>query len=63
MNNTYAIIVDNLVKRYDHVPAVDHVSFRVEKGEIFGFLGPNGAGKTTTVRMLTGIIKADQGSL
>ena len=62
MNNTYAIIVDNLVKRYDHVPAVDHVSFRVEKGEIFGFLGPNGAGKTTTVRMLTGIIKADQGS-
>ena len=40
---------------------MDHISFEVRKGEIFGFLGPNGAGKTTTVRMLTGVIKADQG--
>jgi ABC-2 type transport system ATP-binding protein len=61
-NNGYAIIVENLSKRYDQVLAVDHVSFRVGKGEIFGFLGPNGAGKTTTVRMLTGVIRADEGS-
>ena len=41
--------------------AVDHISFQVEKGEFFGFLGPNAAGKTTTIRMLTGIIKPDEG--
>ena len=43
------------------VTAVDHINFEVQKGEIFGFLGPNGAGKTTTLRMLTGIIKPDEG--
>jgi ABC-2 type transport system ATP-binding protein len=42
--------------------AVDHVSFKVKQGELFGFLGPNGAGKTTTIRMLTGIIRADEGN-
>jgi ABC-2 type transport system ATP-binding protein len=51
-----------LTKRYGRLTAVDHVSFKVKKGEIFGFLGPNGAGKTTTMRMLTGIIKPDEGS-
>jgi ABC-2 type transport system ATP-binding protein len=61
-NNVYAIIVENLAKRYGQVLAVDHVSFRVGKGEIFGFLGPNGAGKTTTLRMLTGVIKSNEGS-
>jgi len=42
--------------------AVDHISFKVKKGELFGFLGPNGAGKTTTIRMLTGVIKPDEGA-
>ena len=42
--------------------AVDHVSFQVQKGELFGFLGPNAAGKTTTIRMLTGVIKPDEGT-
>jgi len=42
--------------------AVDHISFKVKKGEIFGFLGPNAAGKTTTIRMLTGVIKPDEGT-
>ena len=56
------IQVDNLTKRYGKLLAVDHISFKVEQGEFFGFLGPNGAGKTTTVRMLTGIIRADEGS-
>jgi ABC-2 type transport system ATP-binding protein len=53
--------VDGLTKRYGQLVAVDHVSFDVVRGETFGFLGPNGAGKTTTVRMLTGVIEADEG--
>jgi len=51
-----------LTKYYGELLAVDHVSFTVGRGELFGFLGPNGAGKTTTVRMLTGVIRADEGS-
>ncbi len=50
-----AIEVEELTKYYGSVLAVDHITFYVEKGEIFGFLGPNGAGKTTTVRILTGL--------
>ena len=57
-----AIEVRDLTKRYDGLLAVDSISFEVRKGEFFGFLGPNGAGKTTTVRMLTGVIKADDGT-
>lgn len=57
-----AIEVSELTKYYGELIAVDHVSFEVKRGEIFGFLGPNGAGKTTTVRMLTGIIKPDGGT-
>ncbi len=56
------IEVDNLTKYYGELRAVDHISFKVEEGKIFGFLGPNGAGKTTTVRMLTGVIKPDEGT-
>lgn len=52
-----------LVKEYgDHV-AVDHLSFKVEKGQILGFLGPNGAGKSTTMNMLTGYISATEGTI
>ena len=61
-NSGVAVSVANLTKRYGPVIAVDHVSFKVKTGEIFGFLGPNGAGKTTTVRILTGVIKADEGN-
>jgi ABC-2 type transport system ATP-binding protein len=57
----YAIAVQELTKHYEDVTAVDHISFEVKKGEIFGFLGPNGAGKTTTIRILTGLIKPDEG--
>src|SRR3954453_23297974 len=55
------IEVQHLTKRYGRVPAVDDVSFKVERGEILGFLGPNGAGKTTTMRVLTGFIPATSG--
>jgi len=56
-----AIEVKGLTKLFGQLVAVDHVSFRVNQGEFFGFLGPNGAGKTTTIRMLTGIIKKNSG--
>ena len=45
----------DLTKYYGDLLAVDHLSFSVKEGEIFGFLGPNGAGKTTTIRMLVGL--------
>lgn len=60
MNNAIESI--NLTKYYDNLLAVDHISFEVEKGEIFGFLGPNGAGKTTTIRMLTSLTKPSEGT-
>ena len=55
------IEVQHLTKKYGPVTAVEDVSFRVERGEIFGFLGPNGAGKTTTMRILTGFMPATDG--
>ncbi|MHB9133721.1 MAG: ABC transporter ATP-binding protein [Armatimonadota bacterium] len=57
-----AVYVDNLVKCFDSFCAVDHISFSVPRGEIFGFLGPNGAGKSTTIRMLCGILLPTSGS-
>ena len=55
------IIVDDLVKRFGDFVAVDHVSFRVGRGEIMGFLGPNGAGKSTTIRILCGLLRPTSG--
>lgn len=49
------IVVENLTKKFGNFTAVDHISFEVERGEIFGFLGANGAGKTTAMRMLCGL--------
>jgi ABC-2 type transport system ATP-binding protein len=57
------IEVRDLVRRFGAFTAVDHVSFDVKRGEIFGLLGPNGAGKTTTFRMLCGLLAASSGSL
>ncbi len=56
-----AIEIHNLTKKYDHLLAVDGISFNVLPGEIFGYLGPNGAGKTTTIRMLTGQLRPTSG--
>ncbi len=56
------IKADNLTKSFGSLVAVDHVSFTVDEGEIFGFLGPNGAGKTTTINMLTTLLNPTEGS-
>jgi ABC-2 type transport system ATP-binding protein len=58
-----AIDIKDLSKHYGEVIAVNCISFEVKKGEIFGFLGPNGAGKTTTIRILTGVIKPNGGTV
>src|SRR2546425_13308195 len=57
------IRVENLVKRFGDLTAVDNISFEVQRGEIFAFLGPNGAGKTTTIKMLTTLLHPTAGSL
>ena len=58
---TDAVVVEELVKRYGDVVAVDRLSFSVKRGEIFGLLGPNGAGKTTTLEIIEGLKRADSG--
>lgn len=57
------IEVKNLVKKYGDHTAVDHLSFTVEKGQIYGFLGPNGAGKSTTMNIMTGYLGATDGEV
>jgi len=56
-----SIETEDLTKRFGSLTAVDHLSFRVDPGEIFGLLGPNGAGKTTTIRMLASLIEPTEG--
>jgi ABC-2 type transport system ATP-binding protein len=55
--------VVHLTKRYNSIPAVEDVSFRIRRGEILGYLGPNGSGKSTTVKMLTGLIEPSSGQI
>ena len=57
------IEVTDLTKKYGNHTAVEHLSFRVEKGQIYGFLGPNGAGKSTTMNILTGYLAASSGTV
>lgn len=61
MESQPAIIAQDLTRRFGKFVAVDHVSFNVRRGEIFGFLGPNGSGKTTTIRMLLGLLHPSSG--
>lgn len=60
-NAEIAIEATNLTKRFGDFVAVDHVSLRIRRGEIFGFIGSNGCGKSTTMKMLTGLLSADEG--
>ncbi len=62
MTNAPVVEVCDLVKCFGNFTAVDHISFTVPRGEIFGFLGPNGAGKSTTIRMLCGLLTPTSGS-
>mgnify|MGYP001626359827 CR=1 FL=1 len=57
------VILDHVTKRFGDFTAVDNISLKVEKGEIFGILGPNGAGKTTTINMILGIIPITSGTI
>jgi ribosome-dependent ATPase len=61
--NPVAIEAHGLTKRFGTFTAVDHVSFRIEQGEIFGFLGSNGCGKSTTMKMLTGLLPVSEGEI
>ncbi len=58
-----AIRIDNVTKCYGRLRAVDGVSLTVHPGEVFAFLGPNGAGKTTTIKMMTGLLRPDSGTI
>ena len=62
MKDDIAIDVQGMTKRFGDRTVVNHISLQVKKGEIFGFLGPNGSGKTTFIRMLCGLLRADDGS-
>ena len=62
MAQNFAIQTSELTRSFPGVTAVDHLSFQVTAGEIFGLVGPDGAGKTTTMRMLAGVLKPDSGS-
>ena len=55
--------VQGLTKRFGPIVAVDDVTFGVERGEVLGFLGPNGAGKSTTMKMITGFLPPDAGTI
>lgn len=61
MTDEYVIKAENLTKKFGNFTAVDHITFSVRKGEIFGFLGANGAGKTTAMRMLCGLSHPSDG--
>jgi ABC-2 type transport system ATP-binding protein len=61
--NEAAVAAENVVKRFGPVLALDGLSLHVRRGEVYGLLGPNGAGKTTLIRMLVGLVRADQGEI
>ena len=57
------IQIENLVKRYKELVALDHLNLEVEEGEIFGLLGPNGSGKSTTINCILALLKYDKGTV
>lgn len=64
MNSAHpAIVIDGLTKQFGELTAVDHLSFQVEPGEVFGLVGPDGAGKTTSLRMMAGVLTPTDGGI
>ncbi len=63
MQSTNMIKIENLVKRYQNLVALDHLSLDIQEGEIFGLLGPNGSGKTTAINCLLALLKYDKGTI
>lgn len=61
-DSEWALCIQDLCKTYD-APAVDHLSLRIRRGELYALLGPNGAGKTTTLKMVTGLLRPDSGTI
>jgi len=61
MSNEYAVVIEELTKKFKDTTAVDGISFKIPKGKIFGLLGPNGAGKSTTIRMICGVLTPTSG--
>ena len=62
-DNSVMLQIDNLTKQYEHILAVNNLSFHVNRGEIFGLLGSNGAGKTTTLHVIAGLLKPTEGKV
>ena len=63
MNDSFAVDVDGVTKRFGALTALDGVTLRVRRGEIYGLLGPNGAGKTTLIRLIVGLLEAESGTV
>lgn len=61
--NTPVVKIENLVKRYKELVALDHFNLEIEEGEIFGLLGPNGSGKTTTINCILSLLSFDKGTI
>ena len=61
--NEYAIQIENLVKKFGDLTAVNNIDLKIKKGEIFGLLGPNGAGKSTTINMILGLLSPTSGKI
>ena len=62
-DNSVMLQIDNLTKQYEHILAVNNLSFHVNRGEVFGLLGSNGAGKTTTLHIIAGLLKPTEGEV
>src|SRR6202051_2066753 len=63
MSEAYAVDVDNVVKSFGTMRALDGITLRVRQGEIYGLLGPNGSGKTTLIRAIVGLVAPDSGTV
>ena len=61
--STNIVQIENLVKRYGDLVALDHLNLSISEGEIFGLLGPNGSGKTTAINCMLSLLKYDKGSI